>query len=89
MTHIGLDIASFFCETWSNYYPLDLTLLRRRFAADPISPQQSQAAYYVMRNLSTALEAVSPANIPYTLQSENVDFESILMQREGEILLAA
>ena len=65
--HTALGVGSCFCETWSNYYPLDLTLLRRSFAADPISPQQPQAAYYVMRNLATALEGLQPAAVRFEL----------------------
>ncbi|HEY3376938.1 MAG TPA: hypothetical protein VGL77_05525 [Armatimonadota bacterium] len=88
LTHIGLGVASFFCETWSSYYPLDLTLLRRSFAADPISPQQPQAAYYVMRNLATALEGLAPVDVAYSLQTQRQDITSLVMQRDGEIVVA-
>jgi len=49
------------------FHALDLSLLRRSFAADPIAPLQPQAAYYVMRNLATALEDVQPAQFGYQL----------------------
>jgi hypothetical protein len=63
--HTGLGVGSFFCETWNSHYPLDLSLLRRTFAADPISPLQPQAAYYVLRNLATALDGLTPASFRY------------------------
>ena len=63
--HTGLGVGSFFCETWNSHYPLDLSLLRRTFAADPISPLQPQAAYYVLRNMATALDGLAPASFRY------------------------
>ena len=59
--HTALGLESFFCEM---YFPqfgvLDLSLLRRSFDADPISPLQPQAAYYVTRNLATMLDGLEP-----------------------------
>ena len=66
--HTALGIESFFCEM---YFPqfgvLDLSLLRRSFDADPISPLQPQAAYYVTRNLATILDELEPAEFEYTV----------------------
>ena len=60
--HAGLGIESFFCEMYFPHFGvLDLSLLRRSFDADPISPLQPQAAYYVTRNLATMLEGLEPA----------------------------
>lgn len=61
--HAALGVGSFFNELWTNTYPLDISLLRRSFLADPISPMQPSAAYYVVRNLATALERMQLAEI--------------------------
>jgi len=82
--HTALGVGSFFCETWSNYYPLDLSLLRRSFAADPVSPQQPQAAYYVMRNLATALADLQPAELECRLVGGPSSVEMFAMSRAGE-----
>jgi hypothetical protein len=83
--HTALACRSFFCETWGNgYYPMDLTLMRRTFGADPISPQQPQAAYYVMRNLATALENLQPAAFAFALAGGPAELERFALQRPGE-----
>ncbi|MCL5999864.1 MAG: discoidin domain-containing protein, partial [Chloroflexi bacterium] len=83
--HTALACDSFFCETWgNNYYPMDLTLMRRTFGADPISPQQPQAAYYVMRNLATALEDLQPAAFEWHVEGQPADCERFAMARTGE-----
>lgn len=59
--HTGLGIESFFCEMYFPHFGvLDLSLLRRSFDSDPISPLQPQAAYYVTRNLATMLDGLEP-----------------------------
>jgi len=66
--HTALGLESFFCEM---YFPqfgvLDLSLLRRSFDADPISPLQPQAAYYVTRNLATMLDGLEPGEFEYSI----------------------
>ena len=66
--HTALGLESFFCEM---YFPqfgvLDLSLLRRSFDADPISPLQPQAAYYVTRNLATMLDELEPGELEYSI----------------------
>ena len=87
--HTALACDSFFCETWGNgYYPMDLTLMRRTFSADPISPQQPQAAYYVMRNLATALEDLQPAAFEWRMEGGPADCERFGMARAGERVVA-
>jgi hypothetical protein len=87
--HTALACDSFFCETWGNhYYPMDLTLMRRTFSADPISPQQPQAAYYVMRNLATALEDLQPAAFEWRAEGAPEDCECFGMARAGERVVA-
>jgi hypothetical protein len=60
---VGLDLTTFWNTTWHHYKWWDLGLFRNSFSADPISPTQPQAAYYVLRNLCTLLESVTPASI--------------------------
>ncbi len=66
--HTGLGLESFFCEM---YFPqfgvLDLSLLRRSFDADPISPLQPQAAYYVTRNLAAILDGMEPGKLDFAV----------------------
>lgn len=79
------------CEIWNEwnaYYPLDLSLLRRTVGGDPIPPHQPQAAYYAMRNLATALEALEPATFAFQLDTGAVEVMAIPLQRPGERVLA-
>jgi hypothetical protein len=86
--HTALDINSFYCETWSNYYPLDLTLLRRSFSGSPVSVQQPQAGYYAMRNLATALEELRPADFDCRVEGETAKTELYKMARRDEKVVA-
>ena len=83
--HTALACGSFFCEMWGNhFYAMDLTLMRRTFAADPVAPQQPQAAYYVMRNLATALEDLQPATFEWQVTGFPADGERFALERAGE-----
>ena len=64
-------------------YPLDLSLMRRAFAADPIAPLQPQAAYYVTRNLATALDDLQPGTFDYRLETTG-EVEHYPLERPGE-----
>ena len=87
--HTALGMESFYCETWNTVYPLDLSLMRRSFTADPISPIQPQAAYYVTRNLATALEDLQPADeVKFHLEPSPDKLETFAMKRKGETVLA-
>ncbi len=87
--HTALGIGSFFCEVWGNpTYPLDLSLMRRAFNADPITPLQPQAAYYAMRNLATALDGCRPAAFEYTVTGGPADLEVHPLARPGERMVA-
>jgi hypothetical protein len=88
VAHTALGVGSFFCTTWNSYYPLDLSLLRRTFSADPISPQQPQAAYYVMRNLATALDELEPAEFSFRVNGGPEDMVTFALARRGERVLA-
>lgn len=79
--HTALGVESFFCEM---YFPqfgvLDLSLLRRSFDADPISPFQPQAAYYVTRNLATMLDEWEPGELDYKIDHAPAGLESYPMK---------
>jgi hypothetical protein len=86
--HSAMGIASFFCETWNSTHPLDLSLLRRSFAADPVYSLQPQAAYYVLRNLATALEDLTPHQISFKIENSLSEIEVFTLKREGQTVLA-
>lgn len=82
--HTGLGLESFFCEM---YFPqfgvLDLSLLRRSFDSDPISPLQPQAAYYVTRNLATMLDGLEPAAFECTVEPRPQNLEMFTFAAEN------
>lgn len=87
--HTVLNAGSFFCEVWGNAgYPLDLSLMRRSFGADPIAPLQPQAAYYAMRNLATALDGLRPARFAVDLAGAPPEVEVCTFARRGEKVVA-
>jgi len=88
--HTALNMGSFFCEVWANNaYPLDLGLMRRTFFSSPASFFQPQAAYYVMRNLSTALDGLRPDD-EFFIRVEGVHeaVEVCGLSRPGEKVVA-
>ncbi|MBI5832654.1 MAG: discoidin domain-containing protein [Armatimonadetes bacterium] len=87
--HTGLGLESFFCEMYFPYFAmLDLSLLRRSFDADPISPLQPQAAYYVSRNLSTQLDGLEPGNLAFSVSPTPPRLETFALHgAEGDALL--
>ncbi len=79
--HTGLGLESFFCEMYfPDFAMLDLSLLRRSFDADPISPRQPQAAYYVTRNLATMLDGLEPGELDYSLEGAPPNLESFALK---------
>ena len=98
LTHVGLDITSFFCCTWhESATNWDISLFRNTFSADPINPQQPQVAYYVLRTLSTILESVistilesvTPTQIDTEFSNREKSFETVGLKTEnGDLLLA-
>ncbi len=62
--------------------------MRRTFAADPISPVQPQAAYYVMRNLATALAELQPAAFQCGVEGGPEGLELFTLSRPGERVVA-
>ena len=90
LTHVGLDITSFFCATWAELnVNWDLGLFRNTFSADPLYPQQPQPAYYALRTLSTILDSVTPTQIDAEFSNKEKSFETVGLKAEnGDLLLA-
>ncbi len=77
LTNAALDMTAFWNETWQDQTPFwDGTLMRNTFSADPVSPQQPQAAYYVLRTLSTVLEGATPADTPVEFRNQEKKLDS-------------
>ena len=90
ITHVALDVTSFWNETFQTHMnSRDVSLLRNTFSQDPISPTQPQPVYYTLRTLSTLLEDVRPTslNISFTNRSREIEWYSF-KKGNGEILLA-
>ncbi|MHB1295956.1 MAG: discoidin domain-containing protein [Anaerolineae bacterium] len=85
--HTSLGLESIFCEMNNSVYSLDLSLLRRSFDADPLSPLQPQAAYYATRNLATALEELEPATWGFEVRTDR-PLEAFAMQGPQDRVLA-
>ena len=87
--HTALGLESFFCEM---YFPqfgvLDLSLLRRSFDADPISPLQPQAAYYVTRNLATILDGMEPGEMEFSIDPASPNLEAFALKSPNGHALA-
>jgi hypothetical protein len=74
--NVGLNIIPFWNETWNNHHiDRDVGLFRNTFSMEPISPTQPQPAYYVMRTLSTVLEAVTPFEMEVQFSNNQQAFE--------------
>ena len=86
--HTALGVTLCINEAWTNYYPLDISLLRRSFAGIQFTNQQPQAAYYVLRNLATILDGVEPGNFAYSIESGGITVDSYTMSRQGESFLS-
>jgi hypothetical protein len=86
---VGLDLTTFWNTTWHHYTWWDLGLFRNSFSADPMSPTQPQAAYYVLRNLCTVLDGARPssASVKVNAGSESVDCDTFELP-DGSLLAA-
>jgi len=86
---VGLDLTTFWNTTWHHYTWWDLGLFRNSFSADPISPTQPQAAYYVLRTLCTVLESAKPETIPLEFSNQERKFEVEAFRiSDGGVLIA-
>jgi hypothetical protein len=86
--HTALGVESFFCGLWTGTYPLDISLLRKSFVSYPVTSYNPQAAYFVTRNLATALEDLLPASFGFDMVGDTTDLEAWAMGKEGEKVLA-
>jgi len=74
--NVGLNIIPFWNETWNNHHiDRDVELFRNTFSMEPLCPTQPQPAYYVMRTLSTVLEAATPVEMEERFSNKQVAFE--------------
>jgi hypothetical protein len=74
--NVGLNIIPFWNETWNNHHiDRDVGLFRNTFSMEPLNPTQPQPAYYVMRTLSTVLEAVTPVDLEVRFSKNQEAFE--------------
>ncbi len=88
VTHTALGVESFFCELWDDTYAMDLSLMRHTVSSYPVTSMEPQAAYYVTRNLCTALDELMPAQFEFTTSLAGENLIAWPMQREGERVLA-
>jgi hypothetical protein len=86
---VGLDLTTFWNTTWHHYTWWDLGLFRNSFSADPISPTQPQAAYYVLRNLCTVLDGVKPSTAPVQVDAGSAEVDCDTFELPDGSLLAA
>jgi len=88
--HAGMGIISLFNETFqTGRLEREVSLLRNStFQVDPITPSQPQAAYYVLRNISTVLDGCEPAAFDVTFSGEK-EFECYTFGCGPEKLLLA
>lgn len=88
--HVGLDVISLWNETFQTMLAhWSIGLLRNTFSADPISPTQPEAIYYVQRTLSTVLDDVRPKDFAVEYTNKGARLESWTFEyKNGGRLLA-
>ena len=65
----AFGMTSIFCEGYNAFYPAtELSLLKASIHQDPIAPIQPSASYYVLRNLSTMMDGLEPADFTVKLE---------------------
>jgi hypothetical protein len=90
VTSAALDLTAFWNETWQDQFPFwDGTLMRNTFSADLVSPQQPQAAYYVLRTLSTVLEAARPSEMVIEFSNSETKCDSYAFRLPDQTRLVA
>jgi hypothetical protein len=85
---VGLGLTTFWNTTWHHYTWWDLGLFRNSFSADPVSPLQPQAAYFVLRNLCTLLDSAAPASASVIFSNYEESFEVDTFRLPSGALLA-
>lgn len=89
LLHTALDVGSYFCETYSNAYPMELSLMRRAFPQYPVTPLQPSPGYYVTRNMGTLLDGLYPSAQTARLLGGSGMLELHLLENPETGLLAA
>ncbi len=74
VANAGLNVIPFWCNTWWEG-PRDCGIFRITWAADPISPEQPEPAFYAIRTLGTAMEGVRPAELKVELSNKSREFD--------------
>jgi hypothetical protein len=86
----AFSMPAFWNETWQDQFTYwDGTLMRSTFSADPVCPLQPQAAYYVMRTLSTVLEGAQPIDSTLEFRGPSAKLDSYLFRVPDGSRLAA
>jgi len=89
LAHVGMGVVSLFNETFqTGKIDWDCTLMRNTWASYPISPCQPQPVYYALRNISTIVEDVEPAEVEVSLSNTSRDVEIYTLARGDERLIA-
>jgi hypothetical protein len=85
----ALGITNFWNETFQTMSMSSIGLLRNAFSNEVISPTQPEAVYYMLRTLSTALEAVKGADVSVTFSDKRREVTAYGFERSGGEKLVA
>lgn len=69
--HAAMGVHTMFCELCQQTYPLELSLLKKGFDSYPMQAVQPNAAYFVLRTLSTMLEGLRPAEADFSVRCDS------------------
>ena len=89
LLNLGLGVIPFFCNTWLETFQVGNGLFRNTFAADPLSPAQPGAGYYVMRTLCTVMDQATPAHLPVCFSEQEHKTENWSFSLPNGAFLAA
>ena len=86
----GLDVVTFWCNTWIPVPLCDSGLFRNSFAADPVIPTQPEPTYYVLRTLATVLDGTRPAELNVELSTKDQKIQHCgFTLPDGSLMVAA
>ncbi len=90
LTHLALDVCSFWNETFrQNMIDWSIGLLRNTFSASPLNPNQPEPIYYVFRTLSTVMDEASPLDIKVHFSAGMEKLEWYTFRKpNGQLMLA-
>ena len=87
--HCGMNVISLYNETFqTGRIDWDCNLLRNAFQCDPISPAQPQPAYYVLRNISTAVDGFRAADVAVEVRCDEEVISFAFRRGEDELMVA-